>query len=189
MTSAQDERRSTSTGASTRAQHGVRPGAPALIETDEQQTGSTPLSRDEVGRDRTAQLARNVTDAGSHFRTEDGDQSYADERRIRRRRVRLAWFAVSVPLWVLAVVPLARDSMDGRGGAELVLVYLAAGAVSLGAAALIRGVYVALMNRQLWSPWLFLIAALLAITTYGVQSAGDEEVPLASAPLGVSTQE
>jgi hypothetical protein len=138
-----------------------------------------------VDRNRTAALIGNVTEAGSQF-TAGADQSYTEERRGRLRRGRLAWFSVCVPLWVLSVVPLARESMDGRAGTDLVLVYLAVGAISLGVAAAVRGVYVLVTKRQFVSPSVFLIAALLAITTWGVQSAGEEEVPFAGAPAGES---
>jgi hypothetical protein len=100
-----------------------------------------------------------------------------EERRDRRR---LVGFSVCIPLWVLSVVPLARESLDGRESVDALLVYLAVGALSLGAAAVTRGVYVMLAKRRLWlSPWVFLIAAVMAITGYAVQSAG-EEVPVVS---------
>jgi len=54
------------------------------------------------------------------------------------------------------------------------------GAISLGVAAVIRGGYVLLRKRQFWSPWVFLVAAVVAIVGYTVQSAG-EEVPVADA--------
>ena len=111
----------------------------------------------------------------------EGD-TYTEERTRRLRRRRLLGFAVCVALWVLSVVPLARDATDGREGASVVAVYLVAGAISLGAAVVIRGVYVLLrQRRQFWSPWLFVLAALLAVMGYAVQSAGDEAIPIAHA--------
>ena len=111
----------------------------------------------------------------------EGD-TYTEERIRRLRRRRLLGFAVCVALWVISVVPLARDATDGREGASVVVVYLVAGAISLGAAAVIRGVYVLLrQRRQFWSPWLFVLAALLAVMGYAVQSAGDEAIPIAQA--------
>ena len=105
---------------------------------------------------------------------------YWDDDRRRRLRGRLVGFSVCIPLWLLSLVPLARESMDGREGAAAVAVYLAVGAVSLGVAAVIRGIYVLLKERQFWSPWVFLIAALVAIVGYAVQSAGEEAIPIAS---------
>jgi hypothetical protein len=70
--------------------------------------------------------------------------------------------------------------MDGREGAEAALVYLAVGAITLGVAAVIRSVYVLLARPQFWSPWVFLIAAVVALAGYAVQSAG-EEIPVAGA--------
>ena len=56
-------------------------------------------------------------------------------------------------------------------------------AISLGAPRpVIRGGYVLLrQRRQFWSPWLFVLAALLAVAGYAVQSAGDEAIPIAHA--------
>lgn len=115
------------------------------------------------------------------------DRAYADERRTRLRRGRLVGLAIAVPIWVLSLVPLARESMDGREGMDLVLVYLAVGAFSLGVAVAIRAVYVVLMKRRFWSPWLFPLAALVAIVGYTVQSAGQEEIILTAAPIEAST--
>jgi predicted membrane metal-binding protein len=70
--------------------------------------------------------------------------------------------------------------MDGRESADAVLVYLAVGAISLGVAAVIRGGYVLLRKRRFWSPWLFVVAAVVAIVGYTVQSAG-EVAPVAGA--------
>ena len=62
-------------------------------------------------------------------------------------------FAVFVPLWMLGVIPLAREISDGR---EIVLAYLAVGAVSIGIVFALRGVYVLLMRRkQIWAPSAF----------------------------------
>jgi len=76
--------------------------------------------------------------------------------------------------------------MDGREGMKLVLVYLVVGALSLAVAVAIRAVYVVLMKRKLWSPWLFPLAALVAIVGYTVQSAGEEPVVLTAAPIEAS---
>lgn len=111
----------------------------------------------------------------------ESDEAYAADRRARLRRGRVAGFAVAVPLWIVSIVPLVRELLDGREGVRLVLVYLAVGAVSLGVAVVVRGVYVRLMQRRFWSPWLFPLAAFVAIVGYAVQSAGEEEVPLAGA--------
>lgn len=76
------------------------------------------------------------------------------------------------------MVPLARESMEGREG---VLVYLTIGALSLGVAAVIRGVYVLLTKRRFLSPWMFVMAALVALAGSAVQGAGEVPVPDASA--------
>jgi hypothetical protein len=46
---------------------------------------------------------------------------------------------------------MARESIDGRQGAAVVAVYLAVGALSLGAAAVIRGIYALLRKLRFWS--------------------------------------
>jgi hypothetical protein len=129
-----------------------------------------------------------VGERGSQF-TPGDDDTYAEDRRARLHRGRVVGFAVCIALWVLAVVPLARESIDGREGADVVLLYLAVGAISLGVAAVIRGIYVLLMKRRFWSPWVFLVAAVLAIGGYAVQSAGEEEIPITGAPARESTAE
>jgi hypothetical protein len=71
--------------------------------------------------------------------------------------------------------------MHGREGAGAVAVYLAVGAITLGVAAVIRGIYVLLTQRNFvvltqrnfwWAPWVFLLAAVVAILMFLVQSAG-----------------
>jgi hypothetical protein len=54
-----------------------------------------------------------------------GDQdTYAEDRSRRLRRRSLLGFAVCFAIWVLGVVPLARDSIDEREGASVVAFYL-----------------------------------------------------------------
>ena len=60
-----------------------------------------------------------------------GETTYVEDRRRRRHRDRLVGFFVCIPIWVLSVVPLARDSIDGREGADVVAVYLVAGPSAL----------------------------------------------------------
>jgi hypothetical protein len=122
-----------------------------------------------------------MDDPGSQFTPSD-DEQYVDDRRRRRQRGRLVGFSVCVALWVLSVIPLARDATDGREGANVVVVYLVAGALTLGIAAVIRAAYALLRKRPFWSPWVFLIAAVLAMAGYAVQSAGDEVIPIEGAP-------
>lgn len=76
-----------------------------------------------------------------------------------------------IALWLLSAVPLVRLSSDEGGGADVAAAYLTAG---LGIAVVIRGIYALLNKRQFWSPWLFAIAAVLAIMSYAVQSAGEQ---------------
>jgi hypothetical protein len=89
----------------------------------------------------------------------------------------LIGFALFIPVWLVSVIPLARESLDGREGAGAVAVYLIVGALTLGAAGILRAVYVFWKKRPFLSPWLFVVAAGLAIGGYFVQSAG-EEVPV-----------
>jgi hypothetical protein len=119
-----------------------------------------------------------MDDLGSQ-RIPTDSETYAEDRRTRRRRNRLVGFLVCIALWLVSVVPVARESIDGREGAAAVAVYLAVGALSLGVAAVIRGIYALLMRRRFWSPWVFVLAALLAIAGYAIQSAGEEVVPIA----------
>ena len=58
--------------------------------------------------------------------------------------------------------------------------YLAAG---FGIALVTRGIYALLKRRTFWSPWLFVTAAVLAIVSYTVVSAGEKVDPVAAAAL------
>jgi hypothetical protein len=115
-----------------------------------------------------------VVEDGSHISAGSSRRTYWEDRKRRLRRGRLVGFAVCIPLWALSMVPLARESMEGREG---VLVYLTVGAISLGVAAVIRGVYALLTKRPFLSPWIFVMAAFVAIAGSAVQGAG--EVPVA----------
>ena len=127
---------------------------------------TTTDPRERVDRDPIAGPTSKLTEADSHFIASSSDRSYAEVQRTRRRRSRLVRFAVLVPLWVLSVVPLAREIVDGREGAAVVLAYLAVGAISLGIAVAIRGVYVLLAREKpIWSPSVFLMATVLAIAS------------------------
>ena len=108
----------------------------------------------------------------SQFTSADSSQTFWEDRKRSLLRRRLVGFAVCVPLWVLSMIPLARESMEGR---ESILVYLTVGAISLGVAAAIRGAYVLLTQRRFLTPWLFVMAALVALAGSAVQGAG--EVP------------
>ena len=119
-----------------------------------------------------------MDDPHSQLSPDDGE-TYAEDRRTRRHRGRVVGFSVCIALWLLSAVPLAQLSSDEGGGADVAAAYLAAG---LGIAVVTRGIYALLRKRNFWSPWLFLIAAVLAIMSYVVQSAGDEVVPIAGAP-------
>ncbi len=119
----------------------------------------------------------------------DGTDTYAEDRRTRLHRNRLVGFSLCILLWALSVVPLARESMNGREGASSVAVYLAVAAISLGAAAVLRGLYVLLRKGRLWSPWVFLIASVLAIAGWVVQSAGEKEIPIAGISPGLESRD
>jgi hypothetical protein len=111
-----------------------------------------------------------MDDPGQQFTPGDG-QTYAEERRKRLHRGRLVGYSVCIALWLLSAVPLARLSSDEGGGTGVAAAYLAAG---LGIAVVSRGSYALLRKRPFWSPWLFVIAAVLAIMSYSVLSAGEE---------------
>jgi hypothetical protein len=113
-----------------------------------------------------------VDEPGQQFTPgEDDGQTYAENRRARLQRGRVVGFSVCIALWLLSAVPLARLSSDEGGGAGVAAAYLAAG---LGIAVVSRGIYAWRTRRPFWSPWLFLLAAVLAILSYEVQSAGDK---------------
>ncbi|MGE5272428.1 MAG: hypothetical protein ACM3QU_01470 [Verrucomicrobiota bacterium] len=120
-----------------------------------------------------------MEDPGQRFTPGDDGQTYAEERRQRLHRHRMVGYAVCVPLWLLSAVPLARLSSDQGGGLGVTAIYLAAG---LAIAIVFRAVYARWAGRPFWSPWLFVIAAVLALASYGVQSAGEK----AAAPSAIS---
>jgi hypothetical protein len=97
-------------------------------------------------------------------------RTYEDDRTKRLQRRRLVFYALSIALWLTSTVPLARLASDD-GGAGVAAIYLAS---SLAVALAIRGVYALTTRGRFLSPWLFMIAAILAITSYGIQTAGDE---------------
>jgi len=119
-------------------------------------------------------------DPGQGFTGDDSRDSkiYERDRTKRLHRRRLAGYAICIALWLVSAVPLARLSSDEGGGTGVAAAYLAAG---LGIALAIRGVYALLTRRPFWSPWLFAIAAVLAIASYVLQTGGDEVIPLARA--------
>jgi hypothetical protein len=111
-----------------------------------------------------------MDDPGQPFTPGNG-QTYAEDRRRRLHRGRVVGFSVCIALWLLSAVPLARLSSDEGGGADVAAAYLGTG---LGIAIVSRGIYAWRTRRPFWSPWLFLTAAVLAIVSYAVQSAGDK---------------
>ena len=138
--------------------------------------------RDDVGPQPTAEPTGKLTEVDPQSTAGRRAGLYAEDQRTRRRRGRLVRFAIFLPLWVLSVIPLAREISDGRDGAAVALVYLAVGAISLGVVLAIRSVYVLFRgSKQIWAPSAFLIAAVLALAGYVVQTGGEEEVPLAGA--------
>ena len=116
--------------------------------------------------------------------TTGNGQTYADERIARRRRNHLVGYVVCIALWLLSAIPLVRLSSEDGGGTGVAAVYLAVG---FGIAVLIRAIYVLLTRRAVMSPWLFATAALLAITSYGVLSAG-ERTAIPGSPDAAATQ-
>ena len=121
-------------------------------------------------------------DAGGDSRSRD-KQMFEEARAKRLHRGRLLGYALCIALWLLSAVPLVRLSSDEGGGTGVAAAYLAAG---LGVALVSRGIYKLLRGRPFWSPWLFVIAAVLAIASYAIQSAG-ERVATESRAVLVST--
>jgi hypothetical protein len=97
---------------------------------------------------------------------------YTADRAAHRYRARLGGFSACAALWLLSALPLALYVDDG-GGAGLVALYVAVAAVSLVGAIAVRGLYAWLRRQEVWSPWIFAFAAVLAIVGYIVQSAGN----------------
>ena len=98
----------------------------------------------------------------------DGDR-YTADRAARSHRARLGGFSACAALWLVSALPLALY-VDGGGGAGLVALYVAVAAVSLVGAIAVRGLYAWLRRQEVWSPWIFAFAAVLAIVGYIVQS-------------------
>ena len=110
-----------------------------------------------------------INDPAQGFTIDPDAQMYEDDRTKRLQRRRLMGYALSIALWLTSTIPLARLVSDDGGAG--VAIYLGAG---LAVALAIRGVYALMPRRRFWSPWLFVIAAILTITSYGIQTAGDE---------------
>lgn len=143
---------------------------------------TTTRPRDDVDRNPVAAPTGKLNEADSHFIASGSGRSYAEDRRIRVRRGRLARFAIFIPIWVLSVIPLAREISGGRESAVVVLAYLAVGAISLGIALAIRAVYYVLTTKkEFWAASVFLVAAVLPLAGYAVQTAGYEQAPVAPA--------
>ena len=119
-----------------------------------------------------------INDPAQGFTIDPDAQMYEDDRTKRLERRRLVGYALAIALWLTSTIPLARLVSDDGGAG--VAIYLGAG---LAVALAIRGVYALMPRRRFWSPWLFVIAAILTITSYGIQTGGDEPVrpPAASA--------
>ena len=105
------------------------------------------------------------------------DETWAEDRRTHRHRVHLAALFVSIAIWLLSAVPLARLSSNQGGSTTVTALYLATG---LGIAVAVRGIFAWRTGRPFWSPWLFVLAALLALMSYAIVSAGDKAAKAAS---------
>ncbi len=137
--------------------------------------------REGVDRQPTAAPTGTPTEVDLEVTAGSGAAWYVEDQRTRRRRGRIVRFAIVIPLWMLSVIPLAREISDGR---EVVLAYLAVGAVGIGIVIALRGVYVLLTRgKPIWAPSAFLIAAVLGLAGYVVQTGGEAEVPIASAAV------
>ena len=139
--------------------------------------------REGVDRQPTAAPTGKPTEVDLEFTAGSSAEWYVEDQRTRLRRGRLVRFAILIPLWMLSLIPLAREISDGR---EVVLAYLAVGAVSIGIVIALRGVYVLLTRgKRIWAPSAFLIAAVLGLAGYVVQTGGEEEIPIAGCSPGV----
>jgi hypothetical protein len=116
-----------------------------------------------------------MDDRGQGFTGDEtrGSGTYEQDRTKRLDRRRLVGYALCIALWLVSAVPLARLSSDEGGGAGVASAYLAAG---LGIALVSRGVYTLVTRRPFWSPWLFAIAAVLAIASYVLVTGGDDVI-------------
>lgn len=136
-------------------------------------TTDTTSSRDRVGKQSAAPSGK-LAETYSQFVPGKGSSSYTEELERSHRRKRVAKFAVCGSLWALAAVPLARE-IAGGGGFDTVFTYIAVALVSLGIAAAIRWVYVLVTRAALVSASVFVVAAVLAIVGYGIQSGGEPQ--------------
>jgi hypothetical protein len=143
-------------------------------------TTTTDL-HDDTSSDSTTEAAVATTDTSEYMAGDD--HSGSASRLARVNWLRFVGFLVLIPVWALSAVPLARELIDGRDGARVILTYLAVAGISLGIVAVIRGIYARLMERRFWSPWMFLVAAVLALAGHSVQTAGMEEPEIP--PVGV----
>jgi len=124
--------------------------------------------------------AQRLTSVDSEGRMHENDRT----NRLHRRRI--VGYALCFALWLVSAIPLAGLSSDDGGGAGVAAAYLAGG---LAVALVIRGVYTVTTRRPFWSPWLFVIAAILAIAGYVTQSAGDEPFRPEGANRGAESQQ
>jgi hypothetical protein len=76
------------------------------------------------------------------------------------------WYLVTVAIWVVTVIPMGTHTGAGPLGAAI---------VSLGAAAVIRGGYVYFRQTRFLSPWLFVIAAVVALLATAGQTANERD--------------
>jgi hypothetical protein len=134
-------------------------------------TTTTDL-RDDSSGDSTTEGAVATTDTSEYMAGDDRSNS---GWLARVNWLRFIGFLVLIPVWALSAVPLARELIDGRDGARVLVTYLAVAGISLGIVAVIRGIYARLMERRFWSPWMFLAAAVIALAGHSAQTAGMEE--------------
>jgi hypothetical protein len=85
---------------------------------------------------------------------------------------RLAFFG-AIGLWLLILPPLASRLADDESGSEVLAAYVASIVTSLVVAAVIRIVYAKLRKRRFWSPWLFVLAAIVAFLSFVGQLDSD----------------
>ena len=88
----------------------------------------------------------------------------------RRDGRRTFGYVVCVVLWALTLPPLAAAQIEEGGGIDVTAAWVGAVIFSLGIAALIRFGYTRIRKRPVMSPWLFLLAAVIAVFSLAGQS-------------------
>lgn len=116
------------------------------------------------------------------------EHSQESPDRGKRSSRRVVGYVVPVLLWLLIAYPFAaRGASDDSGVSGLMGALLGTLAVTLGIAAAVRGIYVAIRKRPFMSPWLFFLAAVFALLSSAGQASEEEGAPPERATLASAT--